>query len=90
MTLKESELVRKLRHKLLRAGYPPVFVVSNEELEAAEKSIIQHLEDLGEPPILKCGKNGLWFKGVELVLEYKIREENESQVGQKIPGQSER
>lgn len=71
MTEHEKMLVHDLRHKLLRAGYPEIFIVSMEELEATEKSIEEHLKALSEPLILKCGKYGLYFKGVQLVLEVR-------------------
>lgn len=68
MTEKETELIRKLRVSLYKSNYPPVFMVDNETLEAVEQAILEHLIELGLDPILQCGKNGLWFKGCELVL----------------------
>lgn len=69
MTAKQLELVRELRYELLRHGYPKVFVVNNETLEAVEADLTEILERQGEYPILKCGKHGLFFKGCELVLQ---------------------
>lgn len=63
-----DELVKQVRIKLLRANYPPVFIVSNEELCAVEDYLIEELKKQNLPTILKCGKNGLYFKGCELVL----------------------
>ena len=71
MTKTQKELVHNLRTKLLRANYPEIFIVSNEELEAAEEAIREHLESLDEPQILICGNHGLYFKGVQLVLKVK-------------------
>jgi len=65
------ELVRNLRIKLLRAGYPEIYVVDNDTLEAIEIAIMDNLESKNEPPIIKCGKYGVLFKGVQLVLEVK-------------------
>lgn len=69
MTIKQLKLVRELRHKLLRSGYPKIFAVDIETLEAVECDILEVLEKQGEDPILKCGRYGLFFKGCELVLE---------------------
>jgi hypothetical protein len=68
MTQEEERLVRILRIKLLQNGYPKIYVVDHPTLEAVEKSIMEHLESLGEPPIVQCGKNGVYFKGCELVI----------------------
>lgn len=69
MTERQKELVKKLRYELLRACYPTIYIVDNETLEAVEKNLEEHLESLGLDPILQCGKYGLFFKGVQLVLE---------------------
>jgi len=71
MTNKQMNLVLSLRVKLMRYGYPNIFIVSNEELTAAEESIIEWKLKAGLDPILLCGENGLYFKGCELVLEVK-------------------
>lgn len=71
MTKEQEELVRKLRLRLFATNYPPIVIVSNEELCAAEESITEWLEAEGKEPILRCGKHGLYFKGCELVLEVK-------------------
>ena len=71
MTKQQEKLVYDLRVTLLRNSYPPIFVVSLAELEAAEQSILEHLKRWGYPEILLCGENGLYFKGCELVLEVK-------------------
>lgn len=71
MTQEQETLIRELRHKLLQSGYPPIFVVSLAELEAAEQSIIEWKQAQGFDPILLCGEHGLYFKGCELVLEVK-------------------
>lgn len=69
MTHQQQRLVRVLRIELLRNNYPKIFIVDNETLEAVEEHIREYLESIGEPPVLKCGKHGLYFKGVELVLK---------------------
>lgn len=68
MTTRQIELVHTLRVSLLRNGYPKIVIVDNEILEAVECYISEELEKHGEPKILKCGRNGLLFKGCELVL----------------------
>jgi hypothetical protein len=68
MTIKQLELVKNLRHELLRNGYPKIYPVDIETLEAVECDILEVLEKLGEYPILKCGKQGLFFKNCELVI----------------------
>lgn len=72
MTDKQKELIDDLRLELLRNNYPKIFVVDKETLIAAECALSEHLKELGLPEILQCGKNGLWFKGCELVLEAKF------------------
>ena len=71
MTQEEERLVRILRLELLRNGYPKIYPVDIHTLEAVEKSIMEHLESLGEPPIVQCGKHGVYFKGCELVLKVR-------------------
>jgi hypothetical protein len=69
MTKRQEDLVHQLRLDLLRSGYPPVYAVDNETLEAAEQYLIEWAEDKGIDPILKCGQYGLYFKGCELVIK---------------------
>lgn len=69
MNEKEQELVRKLRQDLFLANYPPIYAVDNETLCAVERNLEEWLIEQGKDPILQCGKNGLWFKGCELVLK---------------------
>lgn len=71
MTKQEEVLVRNLRHQLLKAHYPEIFIVTEKELCAVETHLTECLESLGIAPILKCGKHGLYFKGSQLVLEVK-------------------
>lgn len=71
MTKEQIDLVHNLRVKLMRAGYPSVFIVSDAELTAAEESILEWKQAQEFDPILLCGENGLYFKGCELVLEAK-------------------
>lgn len=73
MTIEQLELVRKLRHELLRNGYPAIFTVDVKTLEAAECDILEVLEKdpNSDFPILKCGKHGLFYKGCELVIGVK-------------------
>jgi hypothetical protein len=71
MTTEQEKLVKNLRLKLLRAGYPDVLIVSLQELEAAEEHLREWLTSEGKDPILLCGDHGLFFKGVQLVLEVK-------------------
>lgn len=68
MTNKQKELVFDLRLALMRSDYPPIFAVDNETLEAVEMNLEEWLIEKGQDPILQCGKNGLFFKGCELVL----------------------
>jgi hypothetical protein len=69
MTSKQERLVSELRIHMMRTGYQPIYIVDNETLEACEEHIRMHLALINESPILKCGKNGLLFKGCELVLK---------------------
>ena len=69
MAEKQINLVHNLRLELLRAGYPEIYIVDNEILEAVECNILEHLKSLGYPEILVCGDQGLLFKGVQLVLK---------------------
>ena len=69
MTPEEKTLVHNLRLELLRANYPEIYIVDNTTLEAAEKSILENLEKNNLPPIILCGKHGVFFKGCQLVLE---------------------
>lgn len=71
MTKEQIDLVHTLRVKLMRAGYPSIFIVSSDELTAVEEYIIKWKQTQGFDPILLCGENGLYFKGCELVLEVK-------------------
>jgi len=71
MTKKQEEIVNWLRRALFLANYRPIYAVDNETLEAVECAIMVDLESKGLDPILQCGKNGLLFKGCELVLEVK-------------------
>ena len=71
MTERQKQLVHDLRVKLFHHNYPPIFIVTNEELCATEDYLIEELQKRNEPTILKCGKHGLYFKGCELVLEVK-------------------
>lgn len=69
MTKKQRQLVRELREFLLKNKYPAVVAVDNETLIAVERYLQEHLVKMGIAPILLCGKFGLYFKGIELVLE---------------------
>jgi len=71
MTKEQTIIIHELRTKLFRSGYPPIFIVSLAELEAVEDYSREWLIEHKYPPILACGKNGLYFKGCELVLEVK-------------------
>ncbi len=71
MTEKQTKIVKALREEMMRTGYQDIYIVNNETLEAVERHLEEWLESLGRPPILQCGKNGLLFKGCELVLEVK-------------------
>lgn len=71
LTERQTEIINWLRRALFLANYPPIFAVDNETLEAIEQAILIDLETKDLDPILKCGKNGLFFKGCELVLEVK-------------------
>lgn len=69
MTKRQTKLVDNLRLELLRANYPPIYAVDSETLIATEESILEHKKKLGLPKILVCGENGLYFKGIELLLK---------------------
>lgn len=69
MTQLQTDLVNRLRTNLFLSNYPAVFAVSNITLEAVECYLTEELIKQGKDPILQCGKNGLWFKGSELVLD---------------------
>jgi hypothetical protein len=71
MTKEQEELVNSVRIKLLRSGYPPIFIVSLAELEAVEQSIIEFKEANGLEPVILCGAHGVKFKNCELVLEVR-------------------
>lgn len=79
MTRKQYKLVRDLRSFLLKGKYPAVVAVDNETLIAVETYLTENLRKKGLPEILLCGKFGLYFKGIELVLEV-----NESRSNNKI------
>lgn len=68
MTKKETHLVNLLRQLMLVTGYQNIYAVDNDTLCAVETAITEDLERKGLPPILQCGKHGLFFKGCELVL----------------------
>ena len=65
---RQRTLVLDLRQLMLVSGYQSIYAVSNETLTAVELYLESELIARGEYPLLKCGKNGLYFKGCELVL----------------------
>ena len=69
MTDKQKELVHNLRETLFKLGYPHIYAVDNETLEAVEANLTEWLISKNMDPILQCGKYGLFFKSCELVLK---------------------